>query len=344
MNTVIGIILIVISLLNSYYASNFKRINYIFGLLAYLIMGFVALINHIYGSAIFYLSVFSIMQVLGYINWGKNQDNENNVVVRSFSNKNRIIMLVSCIVLSIVLATILNQIPMAQFTFLDAFSNIINLCGVVLMALRFNESWWLWLINNIIDLILWANVVNIGGDLSIFMLVSSIIYLLVNVYGIMKWNKKAKDSMQNILKVSTLKEIEKVSHIANIISLFCYVIVDKKFAIFVVGFCIVQTILNRLLDKQKRWLCIPYLLVSIAGCLIIKLSSLDWIIFVCLLLFSLIPLFKNVKHVRIVGFINIFAFIFYDFLIGLFNLGVLDIFILLIMTYGIYINDIKKEK
>ena len=38
---------------------------------------------------------------------------------------------------------------------MDAASNCINLCGVVLMILRFKESWWLWLINNVIDLIIW---------------------------------------------------------------------------------------------------------------------------------------------------------------------------------------------
>ena len=222
MNMFLGIVLIAVSILNSYYASNFKRINYIFGLLSYLLMGYVAIKNNIFGMVIFYFLIFSPLQIFGFINWGKKQDNDKNVEVRTFSVKNRIIMMASCIAFSIVFATVLNQIPAAQFTFLDAFSNTINLSGVILMALRFNESWWLWLINNILDLILWANVVNIGGENSIFMLISAIIYLIVNIYGIMKWNKKVKTSVKNILKISTLKEIEIISYIANIISIICF--------------------------------------------------------------------------------------------------------------------------
>lgn len=49
MNIVIGIIVIISSILNCYFASNFKKINYIFGLMFYVLCGYVAYKNHIYG-------------------------------------------------------------------------------------------------------------------------------------------------------------------------------------------------------------------------------------------------------------------------------------------------------
>ena len=64
---------------------------------------------------------------------------------------------------------------------MDATSNCINLCGVILMILRF-----LWLINNIIDLIIWIITVINGGEGSIMMLLVSIGYLLINIYGVVK--------------------------------------------------------------------------------------------------------------------------------------------------------------
>lgn len=75
---------------------------------------------------------------------------------------------------------------------MDASSNCINLCGVILMILRFKESWWLWLINNIIDLSIWIITFINKGEGSSMMLLVSIGYLLINIYGIIKWHIEAK--------------------------------------------------------------------------------------------------------------------------------------------------------
>ena len=87
---------------------------------------------------------------------------------------------------------LLTLIPTQRLAFMDATSNCINLCGVILMILRFKESWWLWLINNIIDLIIWIITVINGGNGSVMMLLVSIGYLLINIYGVIKWNIEAK--------------------------------------------------------------------------------------------------------------------------------------------------------
>lgn len=68
---------------------------------------------------------------------------------------------------------------------MDATSNIINLCAVILGVLRFKECWWIWLVNNCIDLGIWIiTFVNKGEG--------SIGYLLINIYGIIKWTLEAK--------------------------------------------------------------------------------------------------------------------------------------------------------
>ena len=86
------------------------------------------------------------------------------------------------------------MVPGQKYSFLDASSNCVNLCGIILMILRFKESWWLWLLNNIIDLAIWALTFLNNGEGSAMMLLVSIGYLLINIYGIIKWNKEAKQS------------------------------------------------------------------------------------------------------------------------------------------------------
>ncbi len=191
---IIGGTILLTGLLCAYFASEGKRINYIFGLINYLLMGYVAFKNSLFGIFFFYIFIFSPLQVNGFITWNKNLNDDKNVKVREFTLKNSIIITLSCIIGSFILGYLLTLIPTQRLAFMDATSNCINFCGVILMILRFKESWWLWLINNIIDLIIWTITVLNGGNGSIMMLLVSIGYLLINIYGIIKWSVEAKNS------------------------------------------------------------------------------------------------------------------------------------------------------
>lgn len=194
----IGGTILATGLLCAYFASEAKRINYILGLINYILMGYVAFNNNLFGIFFFYLFVFSPLQIHGYISWKENLDDNKNVKVREFNIKNSIIITLSCIIGSFILGYLLSLIPEQRLAFMDATSNCINLCGVILMILRFKESWWLWLVNNIIDLIIWIITVINKGNGSIMMLLVSIGYLLINIYGVIKWHIEAKKNIKII--------------------------------------------------------------------------------------------------------------------------------------------------
>lgn len=189
---IVGGTILLTGLLCAYFASEGKRIDYILGLINYLLMGYVSFINHLYGIFFFYIFIFSPLQVKGFVNWNKNLDEEKKVKVREFTLKNSIIITLSCIVGSLLLGYLLTLIPNQRLVFMDASSNCINLCGVILMILRFKESWWLWLINNVLDLSIWVITFINKGKGSTMMLLVSIGYLLINIYGIIKWYIEAK--------------------------------------------------------------------------------------------------------------------------------------------------------
>lgn len=189
---IIGGSILATGLLCSYLASEGKRISYILGLINYLLMGYISFKNNLFGIFFFYVFVFSPLQVQGYVTWNKNLNDDNNVKVREFTLKNSIIITVSCIIGSLLLGYLLTLIPGQRLAFMDASSNCINLCGIILMILRFKEAWWIWLVNNIIDLIIWIITVMNRGEGSIMMLLVSIGYLLINIYGIVKWSIEAK--------------------------------------------------------------------------------------------------------------------------------------------------------
>lgn len=80
----IGGSILATGLLCAYFASEGKRINYILGLINYLLMGYVAFKNNLFGIFFFYIFVFAPLQVNGYLSWKKNLDNNKNVKVREF--------------------------------------------------------------------------------------------------------------------------------------------------------------------------------------------------------------------------------------------------------------------
>lgn len=189
---IIGGTILLTGLLCAYFASEGKRVNYVLGLINYLLMGYVAFRNNLYGIFFFYIFVFSPLQIKGFLTWKKNLNQEGNVQAREFTLKNSIIITIVCIIGSCILGYILTLIPSQRLAFMDATSNCINLCGVILMILRFKESWWLWLINNIIDLFIWIITAVNHGEGAIMMLFVSIGYLLINIYGVIRWNLEAK--------------------------------------------------------------------------------------------------------------------------------------------------------
>ncbi len=194
---IIGGLILFTSIMNSYLASIGKKANYVTGFISCLLTGYVSLKNNLYGLFFFYIFIFAPFQIYGFINWKNNEDENSNVIVRGFTLKNSIMIILSCIIGSFVLGYLLTLIPNQNLAFMDASSNCINLCGVILMILRFKESWWVWLANNIIDLIIWIIMLVNNGPSSWMMLLSSLAYLLINIYGIIKWSIKAKKNKAN---------------------------------------------------------------------------------------------------------------------------------------------------
>lgn len=188
----VGTAILISGLLNAYYASLGKVYNYFFGATFSLLNGYVSYINGLYGIAILSFIIYFPSQIQGYLSWRKKKDENNEVKVREFTLKNSIIITTSCIIGSFVFGLLLSKIPSQQLAFLDSSSNIINLCGIILMNLRFKECWVVWLFNNTVDLSIWIiNVINNSPN-SVMMLLVSIGYLLINIYGLIKWSQNAK--------------------------------------------------------------------------------------------------------------------------------------------------------
>lgn len=183
----LGTATLMCGLLNGYYASTRKVCNYVFGLLFCVLNLYVSYLNGLYGIFAFSLIIFVPSQIQGFISWLKNKNKNNEVIVRHFDLKISLIVIVSSILGSLGLGYLLTKVPGQNLAFLDSTSTILNVCSIVLMNLRYKEFWIIYLFNNIVDLIIWSINVCYGTPNAMMMLIVSIGYLLMNIYGLYKW-------------------------------------------------------------------------------------------------------------------------------------------------------------
>ena len=183
----LGTATLMCGLLNGYYASTRKVCNYVFGLLFCIFNLYISYINGLYGIFAFSLIIFIPSQIQGFISWLKNRNKNNEVIVRHFDLKTSLIVIVSSLLGSLGLGYLLTKVPGQNLAFLDSSSTILNVCSIVLMNLRYKEFWIIYLFNNIVDLIIWSINVCYGTPNAMMMLIVSIGYLLMNIYGLYKW-------------------------------------------------------------------------------------------------------------------------------------------------------------
>jgi nicotinamide mononucleotide transporter len=187
-----GIVTLIFGFLNAYYMAIGKWYNYIFGLLFSLSYAVVCGKNGLFGWVIFTFIFYVPSQVSGMINWFKNKQ-DGVVEMRSLNLKKSIIVCGSILAGSSLFGYLLSLIPSQQLSFLDGSTQIVNVCGIVLSLFRFREAWYIWLINNVLDLSIWIiNAINSNSD-SYMMLVVSVVYLALNIVGIIEWIKIEKE-------------------------------------------------------------------------------------------------------------------------------------------------------
>ena len=185
---ILGGTILFTGLLSAYFATQGRKVQYLLSVINYVLMSYAAFRNQLFGSAGFYILMCVPLQIWGFWSWGKNSTRSGDVKKRKFTSKLSLIVIVSCIAGSLVFGYLLSLIPGQRLSWLDAASNCVNLCGIILMCLRYAESWWIWMVNNTLDLSIWT-IILIGGSSpeAPMMFATSVAYLVINIYGALKW-------------------------------------------------------------------------------------------------------------------------------------------------------------
>ena len=184
---ILGSLVLSSGILNIWFQVNHKSYNYIFACIYNLCNSYISYKNNLYGICIFSLILYLPLNIIGFISWNKNRDDNYIVIFRKYDKLKSTIIIAISIITSFLFGLLLNINPYQKLGYLDSSSNMLNIYGIILLNKRLNEGWIVLLFNNIIDLTIWIINFIYNSPNSFMMIIVSIFYLLINIYGIYKW-------------------------------------------------------------------------------------------------------------------------------------------------------------
>lgn len=154
--------------------------------------------NGLYGTVIFCALVYIPMGIYSIFSW-KNNQQDGVVKMNKFTMKASLIVTGSLLVFTLVLAGLLSLIPSQNLSFLDSLTNGLNIAGVILIAKRYKEGWYFWMLCNVIESITWIIMIINAAPNSIMMLIICIVYLILDFFGIKAFAKIRTEQEKTVI-------------------------------------------------------------------------------------------------------------------------------------------------
>lgn len=200
----ISLICSTLGLLTTFLCAKGQKATYYFGIVQTILYSVVCFNNQDYVNFAIYLVIFSIFQFYGLNNWGKNSNELNIVKPKRLSWKVRIIGLIGIFALifitSVILSAIRNNFSVNIWAngFFDASSAYLATSALLLMILRYEEQWVIWIISDLFQLGMWINN-TINGQGSVSLIVMTSILTIFSIYGFINWTiqMKRNDKVKN---------------------------------------------------------------------------------------------------------------------------------------------------
>ena len=189
---IIEIIAVATGLLNVWYSKKINVLVFPIGIISVLLYVFIFIKNGLFANAVINFLYF-VISVLGWWNWIKdngqqttdNSRQSDSLSVTFLNKRQRVLTLAIVIILLFISKIFTADTP----TFLDYFTGVLGLGGMLLTALKKVENWVLYLLCDIILIPLC--IVN-GLYLTVL---QYIIYAIIAVMGYISWSEEAKKNV-----------------------------------------------------------------------------------------------------------------------------------------------------
>ncbi len=169
-----------------------KNLGQVFGVISAFLYSFVSFKNKFYGEVIIYMCIMLPMYLIGILSWIKHQSKKTNTIqINNIKLKEWIIISIICIIAFIGIYWLLKIFDTKEL-FISSLSVVSSLFAIYLGIRRSKYSFYFYIMNDFILIMLWGLPVLSGTVSLIPMVFNPIINFINDSYGIYNWNKLEK--------------------------------------------------------------------------------------------------------------------------------------------------------
>ncbi|MBO4936731.1 MAG: nicotinamide mononucleotide transporter, partial [Clostridia bacterium] len=129
----------------TYFMSKGKWYEEFVGIFETIMSTIVCIFACMYGSAFLTILIHIPLSIFSIINW-KKHENDNTVKLNKMTLTKSLITIFLVIICTAILSFLLSLIPTQRLAFWDAFGDVLDICGILLVALRYKEGLAIWII------------------------------------------------------------------------------------------------------------------------------------------------------------------------------------------------------
>ena len=170
------------------FLSDRNILNFIVGFISSTTYIFVAFNAKLYGEVIFYLVVDLPMIFISFYMWKKNLESTLRVNSKKMSKKQIVITILVSVVAVAIYSCVLKLIGGVNYV-VDAISTVVSFIATVLMAKRYREQWFMWIVVYIVSVIMWIT------TFDLLMLIMSSSCLISCLIGFINWSRNASNNL-----------------------------------------------------------------------------------------------------------------------------------------------------
>lgn len=170
-----------------------NSLNFLFGFIGNLILGYMAWKSGLYGNAGLYLLYNVPMQFIGFANWKKRrlESEADGIKTRWMTWPQRILLVVLAVAVAFGISWLLGRTDDPQ-PVSDAMAVTAAIGAQLLLTLAFVEQWFMWLVVNATQLVMWSIAITRGVPYAPIMVIQYSFFMANSIYGIVLWNRMTK--------------------------------------------------------------------------------------------------------------------------------------------------------
>lgn len=168
-------------------------LNFLFGFMGSCIQGYMALKSGLYANAALFLLYNVPMQFVGWFQWRKRLQGggKEGIRTRWMTWPQRILLIALCTASVWAISRLLMKTDDPQ-PVSDALAMTVAVGAQFLLTFAFIEQWFMWIVVNGAQIVMWSIAVARGVQYAPIMLIQYVFYTMNSIYGIILWSRMSQ--------------------------------------------------------------------------------------------------------------------------------------------------------